>query len=220
MKIIGHRGAAGLALENTIESIEQAVKSGADYIEIDVRMTRDRKIILNHDSNLARTYNVNLAVSKHTLEELQTVCPGLPTLETALKASIVKGVIIEAKEFIEPDRILAVTKKFPSLDVRFASFNHHFIRAIKKVDPSIFCYVLEHHSPFDIINRASKMKADGIGLNYGVLNPLTYILAKRKKLQIYTYTINKPWIASILSWLYRDTYICTDYPDKLHYLQK
>jgi glycerophosphoryl diester phosphodiesterase len=220
MKIIGHRGAAGLAPENTLKSIKAAVKAGADYIELDIRMTRDRKLVINHDTNLSRTYNVNLSIKKHTLEELQTVCPDLPTLSDALDASKTEGVILEPKEFIEPERILAITNKYQKLDVRFASFNHHFIRAIKKKNPNTFCYVLEHHSPFDIINRASKMKADGIGLNYGVLNPLTYLLAKRKKLHIYTYTVNKPWIAAILSFMYKDVYICTDVPNKLQYLKK
>lgn len=220
MKIIGHRGAAGLALENTIESIREGVAAGADFIEFDVRMTRDHMLILNHDPSLVRTYGVNLNVSEHTLKELRVPCPTLPTLETALKACKTDGVIIELKEFIEPERVLAVTKKFPNLDIRFASFNHHFIRALKKISPQSFCYVLEHHSPFEIINRAAKMKADGVALNYGVLNPLTYLLAKRKKLHIYIYTLNKPWVATLLSWLYKDVYICTDYPDKLAYLQK
>lgn len=220
MKIIGHRGAAGLALENTIESIRESVAAGADFIEFDVRMTRDHKLVLNHDSTLVRTYGVNLNVSEHTLKELRVLCPTLPTLEAALKACQTEGVVIELKEFIEPKRVLMITDKFPRLDIRFASFNHHFIRALKKQSPNAFCYVLEHHSPFEIINRASKMKADGVALNYGVLNPLTYILARRKKLHIYIYTLNKPWIATILSWIYRDIYICTDYPNKLAYLKR
>jgi glycerophosphoryl diester phosphodiesterase len=220
MKIIGHRGAAGLAPENTVKSIREAVKAGADYIELDVRMTRDRRLVINHDSSLSRTYGVELNVSEHTLKELRIPCPDLPTLDDALQASQTSGVILEPKEYIEPSRILSITQQYTKLDVRFASFNHHFIRALKKTNPGSFCYVLEHHSPFEIINRASKMKADGIGLNYGVLNPLTYILAKRKNLQIYTYTINKPWIATILSFIYKDVFICTDYPNKLLYLKK
>lgn len=215
MKIIGHRGAAGLALENTIESIKEGVAAKASYIEMDIHVTRDNKLVLCHDDNLKRTYGVDLKIANHSLEELQIPCPNLPTLSDALTVCRTEGVIIELKEKVDPELLLAIIKNYPDLDVRIASFNHHAIRAIKKADPDLFCYVLEHHSPFEIINHASSMKANGIGLNYGVLNPLTYLLAKRKKLHIYIYTLNRPWIAKALKWLYKDIYICTDYPNLL-----
>ena len=53
--VIGHRGAAGLAPENTLESIETALSAGADAVEIDVRVTDDGVPILLHDSTLDRT---------------------------------------------------------------------------------------------------------------------------------------------------------------------
>lgn len=219
MKIIGHRGAAGLALENTLESIKAGLKAGADVIEVDIRLTRDNKIVLSHDPDLKRTYGVDLKISACTLRQLHIPCPTLPTLAEALELLRGKIVIIEPKEFIEPERIFAVTKKYPDVSVKFASFNHHAIRAVKKYAPESYCYVLEHHSPFEIINHASKMKANGIGLNYGVINPLTYFLAKRKKLHIYVYTVNKVWIARALKFIYRDIDICTDVPNELKVLQ-
>ena len=53
--VIGHRGAAGLAPENTLEGIEAAVRAGADAVEIDVRVTDDGVPILLHDETLDRT---------------------------------------------------------------------------------------------------------------------------------------------------------------------
>lgn len=219
MKIIGHRGAAGLALENTIESIKEGVAAGAAFIEIDIRATRDNRLILSHDDHLKRTYGVDLKIADHTLDELQIPCPNLPTLEDALRVCRTQGVIIELKEVIDPELLLNALSDYPDLDVRIASFNHHAIRKVRKVSPDIFCYVLEHHSPFEIINHASALKANGIGLNYGVINPLTYLLAKRKKLHIYVYTLNKPWIVKIMRWLYRDIYVCTDFPNLLKDLE-
>lgn len=220
MKIIGHRGAAGLALENTIEGITEGVNAGADFIELDVRMTRDNKLIVCHDANLKRTYGVDLTINEHSLQELRIPCPNLPTLDEALKACQTEGVIIELKEYIEPKRIFAITDKHKALIIRFASFNHHVIRAIKNLRPKSFCYLLEHHSPFEIINHARKMKADGIGLNYGVINPLSYLLARRHKLHVYIYTVNKPWIATGLSWMYKDSYLCTDFPNKMEHIKQ
>lgn len=219
MKIIGHRGATGLALENTIESIKAGLNAGANIIEIDIRQTKDQHIVLNHDSDLRRCFGINLSVKNNTLRHLQLICPNLPTLEEALKILVNKTVIIELKGNMKPEIVLKITKNHPNVNIKFASFNHQHIRTIKKLSPESFCFVLEHHSPFEIINKANKMKADGIGLNYGVLNPLTYLLAKRKGLKIYTYTINKLWIANLIKLFYRDVNICTDYPDNLKNLE-
>lgn len=215
MKIIGHRGAAGLAPENTLRAIRKGSASGADYIELDVRLTGDNKLVVNHDASLLRTYQVDLKISQHSLKQLRVPCPELPTLKEALRSVTANGVIIELKDYIKPELLLSITERFTKLDIRFASFNHQTIRDIKKYSPDSFCYILEHHSPFEIINRASNMKADGIGLNYGVLNPLTYVLARRKGLHIYIYTLNRPWIARLIKLVYGDIYVCTDYPNKL-----
>lgn len=54
MKIIGHRGAAGLALENTLESLRAGINAGAHSIEFDVRLTKDGEVVLCHDSDLKK----------------------------------------------------------------------------------------------------------------------------------------------------------------------
>jgi len=214
MKIIGHRGAKGLALENTIESIQAGVKTKADLLEFDVWPTLDNQLVLNHDPTLKRPHKVDLKIADYSLKELRIPCPNIPTLEEALKACRSTGVIIEFKTFIDPKLIFNVTDKFPKLDIKITSYSHKLIRAIKKERPDFFCYVLEHFSPFEIVNHASKIHADGIGLNFWLMNPLTYYLAMQKNLKIYTYTVNRPFIAKFLQKLYKDIDICTDYPNR------
>lgn len=53
--IIGHRGAAAVAPENTLQSFERALADGADGIEFDVRLARDLVPVVIHDSSLRRT---------------------------------------------------------------------------------------------------------------------------------------------------------------------
>lgn len=55
MLVIGHRGAAALAPENTFASFDAALSLGVDAIEADVRITRDGVLVLMHDPSLART---------------------------------------------------------------------------------------------------------------------------------------------------------------------
>ena len=61
MKIIAHRGAAGLALENTLESIKAALKLPVYAIEIDVRRTADGELILLHDHHTGHVSKKNAA---------------------------------------------------------------------------------------------------------------------------------------------------------------
>jgi glycerophosphoryl diester phosphodiesterase len=56
--VIGHRGSAALAPENTIASAELAVELGADGVETDIRISKDGVPFLMHDKNLLRTTNV------------------------------------------------------------------------------------------------------------------------------------------------------------------
>jgi len=57
MLIVGHRGAAGVAPENTLASFREAIRAGADWLEFDVRFTNDGIPIIIHDSTLKRTCN-------------------------------------------------------------------------------------------------------------------------------------------------------------------
>lgn len=69
---IGHRGVPSLAPENTIEGGLLAYENGADVIEIDVYLTKDKVPVIIHDGNTARTCNgVNLDVQNSTLEQLK-----------------------------------------------------------------------------------------------------------------------------------------------------
>jgi glycerophosphoryl diester phosphodiesterase len=91
MIIIGHRGAAGLEPENTIPSIEAAIKEGVDMIEYDLRVTKDRQLVLFHDPNLLRIAGTNKNISDLTLKELQLTSTNsghpIPTIHEALEAA-------------------------------------------------------------------------------------------------------------------------------------
>ena len=62
IKVIAHRAGAMDAPENTLAAVAHAVKSGADMIEIDLRMTKDGVLVALHDETLLRTTGVDCAV--------------------------------------------------------------------------------------------------------------------------------------------------------------
>lgn len=74
--VIGHRGNAAHAPENTLASFEQAVALGADAIEFDVRITRDGIPVVIHDATLGRTTDRAEAVNAVTLAEVREANAG------------------------------------------------------------------------------------------------------------------------------------------------
>lgn len=68
--IIAHRGSSMAAPENTLAAVEQAIEDGADYVEIDVRLTADDEVVLFHDRSLARLTGDPRRLNELTREEL------------------------------------------------------------------------------------------------------------------------------------------------------
>lgn len=73
---IGHRGAAGYCPENTFASFERAIEMGANYIEIDVQMTKDGKLAVIHDTTVNRTTNGKGRIIDLTFNELKKLDAG------------------------------------------------------------------------------------------------------------------------------------------------
>ncbi len=56
--VIAHRGASAYAPENTLPAFRRAIDMGADFIEYDVQVTKDKQLVILHDQTLERTTNV------------------------------------------------------------------------------------------------------------------------------------------------------------------
>jgi glycerophosphoryl diester phosphodiesterase len=74
--IIGHRGASAVAPENTLAAFREAIAVGADGIEFDVRLTRDRVPVVIHDRDLRRTGGLSERIAELMWDELAKVDVG------------------------------------------------------------------------------------------------------------------------------------------------
>jgi glycerophosphoryl diester phosphodiesterase len=74
--VIAHRGASGSAPENTLAAFRKAVELGAGFIETDLQLSRDARLVALHDDTLERTTNGSGPVSSRTLEELRKLDAG------------------------------------------------------------------------------------------------------------------------------------------------
>jgi glycerophosphoryl diester phosphodiesterase len=93
--VIAHRGASKNAPENTLKAFEKAIDLGADYIEFDVRKTRDGEIIIMHDPDVYRTTHKLGLIKRLTLKKIKSYNAAMgekiPTLDEVLQ--ITKGKI-------------------------------------------------------------------------------------------------------------------------------
>ena len=68
--IVGHRGYVSTGVENSIEALEGAAKAGADYVELDILLTKDNKFVVMHDYNLKRLAGINKKVKDMNFDEV------------------------------------------------------------------------------------------------------------------------------------------------------
>lgn len=224
MQIIGHRGAAGLALENTLGSIRAGILAGVDAVEFDIRVTADKEMVLIHDATLERIFKKNKKVSNLTKKDLPKIKTAggqqLPTLAQALEVTGKTPVVIEGKHTDWSAPLAKLLNSHPNIKhCTVISFNHQELYSFSKLCPDVPLFVIEHRNSFDAINAARMYKFKGIDINYWTLNPLSYWLAKRHNLEIIVYTVNKPWIASFLKLLYPKIRITTDVPNRMQFLR-
>jgi glycerophosphoryl diester phosphodiesterase len=74
--VIAHRGASSEAPENTMAAFRRAVEADAEFIETDLQLSRDARLVALHDDMLDRTTNAHGPVSARTLEELRQLDAG------------------------------------------------------------------------------------------------------------------------------------------------
>jgi glycerophosphoryl diester phosphodiesterase len=154
--IIAHRGASAHAPENTLAAFRLAVKQGADAIELDVRYSKDRQIVVIHDETVDRTTNGTGRVATLLLEELKQLDAGLwfsqsfknepvPTLSEVFEAvgnDIIINIELKNKNTPLddlPDRTAALTLDYEMTDrVIFSSFNPFALIRLNRTLPHAF----------------------------------------------------------------------------------
>ncbi|OME78227.1 hypothetical protein BK120_23980 [Paenibacillus sp. FSL A5-0031] len=107
--VIAHRGAAGYAPENTMASFQLAIEMKADFLELDIQLTKDGQLVVIHDTEVDRTSNGRGKVLDFTMAQLSELDAGswfnakfegerMPTLSEVFDLCKGKiGILIEIK---------------------------------------------------------------------------------------------------------------------------
>jgi len=213
MLIIGHRGAAGLAPENTLESFQAGVDAGADALEFDVRLTSDKKPILSHGPRQHGVF-----IRRTTLKNLQKRGP-VTTLESVLDAFWGKVLLnpqLKPVSSVKPVYNLLknhVKKPADWDNVILSSFHVRDLAKLRRMDSDINLALLHSVNPFSFVAYQRKLKLSAVGWHRLHVNRLAVEIAHKSGILSFVYTINRPAAAKILENRGIDG-IVTDYPDK------
>lgn len=178
--VIGHRGAAGYAPENTMVSFERGIALRADAIELDIHPTSDGELVVIHDPTLERTTNGRGLVSTHSLAQLKELDAGtwfdpsfrdcrIPTLGEVLEwARGRTKILIEIKQgpifypSIEEMLLAALDRFQVRNDVMVISFDHHSVRKLKQLATEIPAGILYAGRCIDPVALARAASADAL----------------------------------------------------------
>lgn len=149
--VVAHRGANKFAPENTIAAYLKAAELGADFVEMDLRQTKDGEFVIMHDKNVNRTTNGKGNVADMTLEEIQQLDAGswfgdefkgekVPTLREVLRA--IKGKVKPDLDFKDgdPQALIDLLKEegyLGEVEMTLYSGNHDLIAEIQKLTDAI-----------------------------------------------------------------------------------
>lgn len=139
-QVIAHRGGAAEAPENTWSAVEHVARLGLQWMETDLRATRDGVVVLAHDPDLARTAGDPRAIAELSWEELARLDAGdgrAPVrLDEVLSAHPDLCLNVDLKDSAVVQGAIQVVRAADALErVRFASFSGRRLAVLRRQEP-------------------------------------------------------------------------------------
>jgi len=209
--VIGHRGAAGLAPENTLASFRRAAGLGARMVEFDVRLSSDSVPVVFHDDDLERTSNGSGPVAARTLAELKRLDAGrwfgpdfageaIPTLAEVL--ALCRDLDLAVNLEIKPDAgreaetaRLALAQAQALWPARaplplVSSFAGSCLEVALDLAPAWPRGLLVEAIPEDWRARAERLGCCGVHANHSGLDAATIAVIMASGRRVLAYTVN------------------------------
>ncbi len=170
---IGHRGTRTDFDENTIQAFKKAIEFGANYIELDVRKTKDNKLIVLHDPTLDRTTNGSGDLHNFSLSELRLLKTKLRKKKIPLLSEVLEifrskvGFMIDLKQRDIEDETFNFINSIGLLnECIFSGRSLEELQKLKLKDPQLkICYNITKGDPlskddFLELGRQKKLSLD------------------------------------------------------------
>lgn len=220
MMLIGHRGLAGLAPENTLASFAAAAAHGLAMVEFDVRLSQDGVPLVFHDGTLDRTTDGAGPVAGRNWADLARLDAGswfapsfagegIPCLEQALRLCLDLGLAVNME--IKPDAGRESETAEAALALALglwpnrvappvvSSFEIPCLEASRRVAPHWPRALLLESLPPDWRNGARELDAGALHLDHRGLEAGQVESVKAEGLLVRAYTVNDPALARRLA---------------------
>jgi len=217
LDVHGHRGAAGLAPENTLAAFRKAIELGVDALEMDLHVTRDGEVVVIHDETLDRTTDGRGSIADLTLDEVKRRDAGgkfapafrgerIPALREVIelvKASgntrirldleikFVRGEEGKPEDFEE--RVLEVLRQTAFIGrVNVISFHHPSLVKTKALEPKMRTGLLEggQQPPQDPVGLVRQYQADYYSPRFRQVTAAMVAALHQARIPIVPWTVN------------------------------
>lgn len=205
--IVGHRGGAGEAPENSLDSLLLAVEQGVDMVEFDLQMTADGALVACHDWTLERMGGADCTVEEETLEVLQRIEISGPFRESGLErrlatlAEILGRLPEEVPLNLELKRRLAdpeslVDRLAASLGGRdrllISSFDWNLLAVARQALPNAALAPLggRRADPDELLATADQLDAWSVHCRYSLATADLVAKARQAGRPVLAYTVN------------------------------
>lgn len=232
LDIFGHRGAAGLAPENTQAGFDLAVKLSLSWVEYDVVVTADQQAVIFHDDRIDRCSNGQGVLAEqdwHTLRQwdvgawfapqysgqrILRLDALLPFLEAQGCGSNVE---LKKQEGVSPETLVAAAvpalSRATSPDLIVSSFDPRTLLLLHERLPAIRKAILLEQDLPNWQDWARAVNAEAVHLDDALVNPERVLACHQAGYQVRVYTVNDPVRAQQLA-QWGVSGIFTDYPDR------
>lgn len=184
MLILGHRGAPGKKLaENSLPAFRSALEQGADGIELDLRLSRDKEIVVVHDASLHRIAGDAHKTSELTADDLANIplrhTGNILTLHEVTSSIHEPALLdLEIKHHLVVEPLATKLRTSAGLRERtiVSSFHPRVIRQMKKECPDVRILALVMRWPLPLQKKwlwktIAKLGVWGVGFPLHVLTP-------------------------------------------------
>lgn len=220
--VFGHRGARGLAPENTLSSVREALACGVDWIEIDVWQV-DGELVVIHDQRVDRTTNGVGYVQDFSLHDLRMLdagdCQRVPLLEEVIELIDGRcGLNIELKgpdcadAAVDAVHAAVRSQRWCMQQFIVSSFDHAQLQRVKSLDSAVQTGLLLCGAVINLAQYAADLGVMAVHFSESFVRPEWVAEVQAAGLWAFAYTVNEACDLQRLRNMGIDG-VFTDYPD-------
>ena len=205
---IAHRGASGIAPENTLAAFEKAIEIGVDAVELDLHGTADGEVVVIHDASLDRTTNHRGPINQIDLETIKRVDAGgwfgaefagesVPTLAESLECITEKTVaLLEIKDPLIAEAVVAKVRETQTLNLTvIISFHTTVLQTVRALEPRIPTgWLIGNHNnqppPEQLCQQLGELGSSLLNVNHQLITAEFAYEVRRRGIALWCWTVD------------------------------